>query len=51
MTTEPTQVLCTTCFDEVGATRILAIEPRQTCERCGRVCLGYRTVVTKDTHA
>lgn len=38
-------VLCTTCFDDLNADRIISIEPRQVCAICGRQCLGYRTVV------
>jgi len=38
-------ILCSECFDRRGCTRTLAIIPQQTCEGCGRLCLGYETVV------
>lgn len=41
MTDEP--ILCSACFDAVEAQRILAMIPQQTCERCGKKCLGYQT--------
>lgn len=43
--TDRITVLCTTCFDALGCTRILAILPRQRCARCGTLGLGYQTVL------
>ena len=33
--TDRITVLCTTCFDALGCTRILAILPQRICARCG----------------
>jgi hypothetical protein len=43
--TDRITVLCTTCFDALGCTRILAILPQRICDRCGKPCLGYQTVL------
>ena len=40
------KVLCSSCFDQMG-NRILAIIPQQTCDICGKRCLGYQTVLEK----
>jgi hypothetical protein len=43
--TDRITVLCTTCFGALGCTRILAILPQRICDRCGKLCLGYQTVL------
>jgi hypothetical protein len=36
-------LLCSSCFDDLGCTRIIAVLPQRICGKCARRCLGYVT--------
>lgn len=38
-------ILCTGCFDAHAKGSVLAVLPRSNCRHCGKLCLGYRTLV------